>query len=97
MASVRARTRSIERRMVFYRVEERVEFVAEMFVKQWSWAPFLGVEPPTPDDFAKRIRREGFNPPGINSAIGYLVHCQTKGEIPEEKTLIAKVLPWRSP
>ena len=95
MASVKARVRALERRMVFYRAEERVSFVAEGFVKQWGRGLDWGLEPPQPEEFARRMRQEGFTPPGINAAIGYLRQCWEGGEVPEEGTLIAKALPWQ--
>jgi hypothetical protein len=94
-SSVRARLRALEHRMLLHRGEAAVEFVAEMLVKEWAWSGYQGLEPSQPDQFGRRMRREGFTPPGVNAAIGYLRECREAGEIPKEKTLLAKALPQR--
>ena len=96
MASVKSRVRALERRMVFYRAQERVEFIAEGFVKQWGRGLNWDLEPPRTEEFAMRLRREGFTPPGINAALRYLNECRDAGDVPEYRTLVSKALPRRS-
>ncbi len=91
---VRARLRSLERKLVLERADQGVRILVGDLVSKWYWAVEEGKPIPDPHDFIGRVIDDGFFLPTLASVMSYLEDCGCQGIIPEEKSLFRQLLPW---
>ena len=90
---VRARLRSLERKLVLERADQGVRILVGDLVSEWYWAVEEGKPIPVPHDFVGRVIDDGFFLPTLASVLNYLEDCLHQGTIPDENSLFRRLLP----
>ena len=91
---VRSRLRTLERKLVIERAEQRISFLVEQLVKEWDWAAYQGKPSPDPFDFIGQVIDEGFYLPTFSKAVRYLDDCSDESKVPDTKAIFQRLLPW---
>ena len=94
---MRARLRSLERKLVWERFQLIVQEVVDDFLSQWREDDGFAEDWLVSLEFNRRLISEGFKSPLASAAINYIDECRGKGMTPDRTELIQKLLPWYRP
>jgi len=91
---VRARLRSLEKRLVTERAESQVGVLVNTLVLRWDMAVLEGKPTPDPIEFIRELIFAGFYLRTNSAAIQYLEKCRHDRKVPDERRLVQILLPW---
>ena len=91
---VRSKLRSLERKLVLERAEQRVGFHVDRLVQDWDLAAAQEKPRPDPLEFIKDLLNEGIYLPTYPRALNYLDECRREERLPEARRLMQILVAW---
>ena len=94
ISSLRARVRSLRRRMARPYAQLMVQRMADDFCTQWARAQAEKRSTPSPQAFVRRVAKAGFRLPTFTGAVRYLERCASRRQELRPPLLLRALLPW---
>ncbi len=94
LSSLRARVRSLRRRLALPDAQLMVQRVAGDLCTQWACARADKRPTPSPQAFVRRVAGAGFLLPTFSVAVRYLERCASLCQEPSPERLLRALLPW---
>ena len=94
LSSLRARVRSLRRRMALPYAQVMVQREADDLCTQWAVAQADKRPTPSPQAFVRRVAQAGFHLPTFAAAARYLERCAGLRQEPGPELLLRALLPW---
>ena len=94
LSSLRARVRSLRRRMARPYAQLMVQRMSYDHCIQWVRAQAEKRPTPSPQAFVRRVARAGFRLPTFTGAVRYLERCASRRQEPRPPLLLRALLPW---
>ena len=92
--SLRARVRSLRRRMALPYAHLMVQRMADDLCTQWACALADKRPTPSPQAFARGVAKAGFPLPTFTGTVRYLERCASHRQEPSPALLLRTLLPW---
>ena len=92
--SLRARVRSLRRRLALPYAQLMVQRSADDLCTQWACAQADKRPTPSPQAFVRRVAAAGFHLPTFIYAARYLERCAGLRQEPNSPLLLRALLPW---
>ena len=94
LSSLRARIRSLRRRLALPYAQLMVQRAAGDLCTQWARAQADKRPTPSPQGFIRRVAAAGFLLPTFSVAVRYLERCASLCQEPSPERLLRALLPW---
>ena len=94
LSSLRARVRSLRRRMALPYAQVMLQREADDLCTQWAVAQADKRPTPSPQAFVRRVAQAGFHLPTFGAAARYLERCASLRQEPSPPLLRRALLPW---
>ncbi len=94
LSSLRARVRSLRRRMALAYAQVMVQRQADDLCTQWAVAQADKRPTPSPQAFVRRVAAAGFHLSTFTGVVRYLERCAGLRQKPTPPLLLRALLPW---
>ncbi len=94
LSSLRARIRSLRRRLALPYAQLMVQRAAGDLCTEWACAQADKRPTPSPQAFVRRVAAAGFLLPTFSVAVRYLERCASLCQGPSPERLLRTLLPW---
>ncbi len=94
LSSLRARVRSLRRRMARPYAQLMIQRMSYDHCVQWVRAQAEKRPTPSPQAFVRRVAKAGFRLPTFTGTVRYLERCTSLRQEPSPPLLLRALLPW---